>query len=494
MTVKELEEALGMPRASIRFYEQEGLLSPARSPNGYRDYSPEDVETLKKVKLLRELGVDLETIRALQAGRVTLSQALRDQLARLERDETALAGAREVCARLRGEWVSYGDLDAGAWLERLEDAPSRREEPPSRREKPTPADPFLHPWRRYFARSLDVELWAFALWTLLILGFHMPIRFMLGSNRIWLRLFVGWLANLPMLLLEPFLLSRWGTTPGKALFGIKVLDSEGEKMPLRQARERTWEVFSRGMGYGIPLYDLWRNFQSWRECRDRQWHDWEIFSYTGEPERMTVPEQNWRCVAYVGAQLALMGLAVLVSLQSLMPPCRGDLDLAGFCRNVNFYNRYLSWGEVPFNPEGLREEKPETGVYVLPTSHDYYEEAWSPIEENGETVGFRYTLSARGKGFYSGDAARQLGVLAYAGSMPGTNCFTLDWTDWVTLCLDRGWEFDFVHRGVRLTQTVEYRGEGELQDRTWGWVSTPYGDSDILLKLEFTIRRADTES
>ena len=31
MTVKELEERLGMTRANIRFYEQEGLLTPARS-------------------------------------------------------------------------------------------------------------------------------------------------------------------------------------------------------------------------------------------------------------------------------------------------------------------------------------------------------------------------------------------------------------------------------------------------------------------------------
>ena len=36
MTIKELEEAVGMTRANIRFYEQEGLLSPARSANGYR--------------------------------------------------------------------------------------------------------------------------------------------------------------------------------------------------------------------------------------------------------------------------------------------------------------------------------------------------------------------------------------------------------------------------------------------------------------------------
>ena len=36
MTIKELEERTGMTRANIRYYEQEGLLAPARKENGYR--------------------------------------------------------------------------------------------------------------------------------------------------------------------------------------------------------------------------------------------------------------------------------------------------------------------------------------------------------------------------------------------------------------------------------------------------------------------------
>ena len=39
MTIKELETSLGMTRANIRFYEQEGFLSPARGANNYRIYS-----------------------------------------------------------------------------------------------------------------------------------------------------------------------------------------------------------------------------------------------------------------------------------------------------------------------------------------------------------------------------------------------------------------------------------------------------------------------
>ena len=61
MTIKELETLVGMTRANIRFYEQSGLISPARQPNGYRDYSGEDADTLSKIKLFRqEFRVELE--------------------------------------------------------------------------------------------------------------------------------------------------------------------------------------------------------------------------------------------------------------------------------------------------------------------------------------------------------------------------------------------------------------------------------------------------
>ena len=76
MTSKEMEARSGVPRANIRYYEAEGLLAPARSGNGYRDYSEEDLRTLEKIKLLRRLGVTIEALRALRDGRAELSAVL----------------------------------------------------------------------------------------------------------------------------------------------------------------------------------------------------------------------------------------------------------------------------------------------------------------------------------------------------------------------------------------------------------------------------------
>ena len=64
MNIREIEQQLGIPRANVRYYEKEGLLHPQRSANNYRVYTEEDVETLKKIRLLRQLDMPVETIRA----------------------------------------------------------------------------------------------------------------------------------------------------------------------------------------------------------------------------------------------------------------------------------------------------------------------------------------------------------------------------------------------------------------------------------------------
>ena len=56
----------GMSTASIRFYEKNGLLSPAaRSGNGYRNYSAQDIDRLRQIRTCRSLGMSLYEIRQL---------------------------------------------------------------------------------------------------------------------------------------------------------------------------------------------------------------------------------------------------------------------------------------------------------------------------------------------------------------------------------------------------------------------------------------------
>jgi Cu(I)-responsive transcriptional regulator len=56
----------GVPAKTIRYYEDVGLIVPARrQENGYRDYDDAQVETLRFLKHARSLGFPLEDCREL---------------------------------------------------------------------------------------------------------------------------------------------------------------------------------------------------------------------------------------------------------------------------------------------------------------------------------------------------------------------------------------------------------------------------------------------
>ena len=81
MTIKEVEQQTGLNRSNIRFYEKERLIEPERNAsNGYRDYSAEDVDTLKKIAYLRTLEISIEDIRKIQSGEEPLKAVLEKQI------------------------------------------------------------------------------------------------------------------------------------------------------------------------------------------------------------------------------------------------------------------------------------------------------------------------------------------------------------------------------------------------------------------------------
>ena len=121
MKINEVEALVGITRKNIRFYESEGLLSPRRnSENGYRDYGEAEVEALRRIKLMRKLGVPLEEIRQMQSGAHTVGDGMRRHLVSLERERGNLDQAIRLCGRLTDRQERLCDLDAEAVLAEMD--------------------------------------------------------------------------------------------------------------------------------------------------------------------------------------------------------------------------------------------------------------------------------------------------------------------------------------------------------------------------------------
>lgn len=477
VNISQVESLLDMTRANVRYYEQEGLVSPRREPNGYRDYSEADVDTLRKVKLLRQLGLSIEVIRQVQRGERTLDDALAEREQSLGSERAELDWAAQLCRQMRQDRAEYGALDAVRYLERL-DRPAGQPGPFDLSRDALPTVP--HPWRRLFARGLDLGLYNVLWLAVWMLVFRLsPPDSAVG------RVVSSYVNYGFMLVLEPLLLSTWGTTPGKVIFGLEVRDENGVKLTYRRALDRTWTLFCKGEGYGIPGYSLYRNYKCYQACSDGEPLPWDFEERLSYTIRDTRP---WRTAAYVAARGALVGVVVLLALQSLMPIHRGAITPAEYADNINDIIR------IQKLDLGLRMENDGTWSQVAQPGTLYVIElagGSSPAHqltvEDGVVTAVRLELEFRGEEFYYFPTLQsQLAAIAFGAARGEYNCISWALEDLAKHVGEWGLEsYTLETHGLRITQEVEQEGY---------WVNTPflYADKDVAdayLHWVFTIER-----
>ena len=123
-----------------------------------------------------------------------------------------------------------------------------------------------HPWRRLFARTVDICTAGLVLFMLLIFAFSatMPEQaagFAKAIENPIIAIVVLYLIWLPA---EALLLSLFGTTPAKWLFGIRVAHPGGNLLSFAAALNRSFLVFVQGVGFGIPFVALFTQLFAYR--------------------------------------------------------------------------------------------------------------------------------------------------------------------------------------------------------------------------------------
>lgn len=125
MTIKDVENKVGITKANIRYYEKEGLITPGRNDeNNYREYSQKDVEQLERIKVLRILGIPISDIREFGAGQTTLDNVMEHRLEMIREEEKNLEAVRRVCESIRQRSLPFDAvdediLDSDTWNDQL---------------------------------------------------------------------------------------------------------------------------------------------------------------------------------------------------------------------------------------------------------------------------------------------------------------------------------------------------------------------------------------
>ena len=115
MRINEAEELLGISKANIRFYEKQGLLTPQRGENRYRDYTDGDIDRLRQIVILRKLGISVQDIGKILGGELLLQEAITANIASLEEQIEQLTGALKLSKQIRSEELT--ELDTPRYWE-----------------------------------------------------------------------------------------------------------------------------------------------------------------------------------------------------------------------------------------------------------------------------------------------------------------------------------------------------------------------------------------
>nr|SPS06268.1 membrane protein of unknown function [Candidatus Nitrotoga fabula] len=165
-----------------------------------------------------------------------------------------------------------------------------------------------HPWRRLFARTVDICTAGFLLFLLLIfaLSAMMPEQAAGFAKAMENPIIANVMQILVWVPAESVFLSLFGTTPAKWLFGIKVVHPGGELLSIPEALNRSFLVFLQGVGLGIPFVALFTQLFAYRRLTKTGTTLWDTSA------NAVILHKKW------GVLRALVCTAAVISVPILM--------------------------------------------------------------------------------------------------------------------------------------------------------------------------------
>jgi len=167
-----------------------------------------------------------------------------------------------------------------------------------------------HPWRRFFARTVDVSTIGLLLVVLVAftVGATMPTKAEGFAKALENPIIAGFILYLVWLPAEAGFLALFGTTPAKWIFGIRIAHPDGETLSFPEALSRSFLVWLQGVGLGIPFVALFTQLFAYRRLKRTGTTLWDTST------NAVVTHQPWGvlraivCVTVVFAVITLMGI------------------------------------------------------------------------------------------------------------------------------------------------------------------------------------------
>lgn len=174
-----------------------------------------------------------------------------------------------------------------------------------------------HPWRRYFARMLDNTIGGILCWA--IVSALMAVLFPRAFNE-FLGFLDGPLGSLFSIvsthafavLPNALMVGTTGGNLGKWLMGTKVTDANGRPIGFKKALWREGQIFTSGLGFGIPIIALFTMIGSYSYLKNNSQTKYD------ERQKNIITARTVNAPQVIGSVIAIALLAALYAALALL--------------------------------------------------------------------------------------------------------------------------------------------------------------------------------
>lgn len=120
MRINEVAELCGLPKKTIKYYEEEKLIIPKRnSTNNYREYDEYDIRVLREIKLLRKLGFSINSIRTVLDKPEELKVLFENHIKEIDNTIYSMKKTKDICLNILSDNNESDSVDFANYLERI---------------------------------------------------------------------------------------------------------------------------------------------------------------------------------------------------------------------------------------------------------------------------------------------------------------------------------------------------------------------------------------
>ena len=182
--------------------------------------------------------------------------------------------------------------------------------------------------RRFWARWLDLMAYT-AVWWLLMYGVGRDIGVIILNPWMQLSIYLPWFA------IEAWLLHKFGTTLGKWLLGIRVVNDDATPLTLRSSIWRSIRVLIAGVGFGWGLLSVLCQAMSWFTTRRIGKPVWD---YMGKHKITVVPLRPIKIITLIVLLFTAMQLQTAVRF-----PYEKEIILKQYPELKEFFEKGDPW-------------------------------------------------------------------------------------------------------------------------------------------------------